>query len=71
MTTTDVTVDLGGSPIGESITITVVGAPCRLRKALEDVQAVLKGHRAMHLAEDSRPAQKKPCGCGEANAGQR
>ncbi len=67
---TRVTVDLGGSPIGESVTVVVTGAPCRTRKAVEDIVAVLKGHRAMNLKADAVPP-KKPCGCKDEDAPQR
>ena len=68
MQSTTVHVDLGGSPIGESMTIVVTGAPCRLKKALPDVVAALKGHRQAGLAEDAKAkaVKTKPCGCKDA-----
>lgn len=63
---TEVRVDLGGGILGETLTIVVTGAPCRLKKALPDVVAALKGHRAAGLAEDAKAKAARPCGCEDA-----
>lgn len=62
-----VTVDLGGAILGETLTITVTGCPCRLKKVLPDVVAVLKDHKSAGVKDDARSARpKKPCGCKDA-----
>lgn len=61
---TTITADLGGSPIGEQVTVVITGAPCRLRKAVEAIQRELRELRQGYVAADAKPA-RKPCGCDE------
>ena len=71
----EITVDLGGSPIAESRTVTIVlvGAPCRTKDAQEALTRMLKGERSKYRKADAKQQDKPPCGCKESveTAGQR
>lgn len=57
--------DVGGAALGETLTVVVTGAPCRLERLMADIKDVVEAHRRAGREADAAPTQR-PCGCRDA-----